>query len=51
VPCAAAAVLLAANGVITAAILSLAIVITVTVTRTLRGQREAREALEAADRA
>jgi hypothetical protein len=48
---AAAAVLLAANGVITAAVVSLAIVVTVAVTRTLRGEREAREALEAADRA
>jgi len=48
---AAAAVLLAANGVITATVVSLAIVVTVTATRTLRGGREAPEALEAADRA
>jgi hypothetical protein len=51
VACAAAAVLIAANGVITAAVLSIAIVAIVAVARAQRGDREAREPLEAADRA
>jgi PAP2 superfamily len=48
---AAAAVLLAANGVITAAVASLVLVAVLAATRTIRGGREAPEALEAPDRA